>query len=423
MPENIDLLGLSKAHEIHTSDPEMAKLYLELGQAILESQRRTTLVQEFMQLDSQEGLQEKSDKVESVNSSAASVLVRLHNEIANKNRYALDKKPGILSSQEQADAIFEEGISVLTPEQARVALDLLEKEIQATKVLRDLHNIAEDKLSKAKQEKDLTMYLLWRSVRRSFTVDWVIGMSECIKPEESVILTADEFVKLLEEEDDLERWGEEAKMMEKLKNMLEKLPKDVNKVRVAMLRMPKRVDSDRRVRVLIDFPVGTHKGNGGQWTKAGDERVAFYSGHSAPACVEDAYYRFYQLTRRKKDDGQFEARPFFVSSYVAEGSDSIEGFPDEARNIIEIDFGGDDKPISNMVETHSMFPNVIYAPKEAIDSDDLEQVYIGDDGLAHFIMGKDDRGNPIRQDTVQYSMKALLSGFSNVVNVPVVDFM
>lgn len=110
---------------------------------------------------------------------------------------------------------------------------------------------------------------------------------------------------------------------------------------------------------------------------------------------------------------------------IFEGVEGKEDFPDEARQYLELSFADGSEPIvppivRSVTENESF---LIARPKAAIDDSDLDEIVAGEDGLAHFKLGVDAQGYPIRQDTVQYAMRALLGGYSNIHNFLLNDFM
>lgn len=412
-----DVLGLRTQQSVETDKTDV---YFQLTQAILESQRRTTVIQEWMVLDQKDTGEEVEKHLETLSGSAFDLLVRIHNQLADKYRYRLVSEPQqlIFESQEHADAVWEKGLSALNPEQAKEALRVINREIQSIKTLHELSDIATQKIEAAIQSKNVSQYLMWWSARRRLNATWIADMSEYLSGSNEGILPTSELVKLIEEDE--KRWTAEAKVFTRLSKMINSIPVDPTRPRIAMVRMPREVDKDGRVRLLIDFPPNTFKDNGGMYLKADEDRRTFYTGHEAPLCVMDAYYRFYQLMRKETKPGVFEPRAGYLTPYVASGTEGIEDFPEEAQHFIQISFAGSDEVLPKLMEeVAEKFPGVIYARKDAIDDKDLDRVYTGSDGLAHFIMAKDDLGEPIRQDTVQYALQAAMTGFSNVTNVPV----
>lgn len=395
-------------------------VYIELAQAILEKERRSTLVQEHMQVDQYER-EKKVEAIKDRNRWSANLLARMQNESNQNFKYGLSQESVCIFDLEDMQAHYERvsqhGITELTPEQAQIALGYLKKDKEARDVYKELQTTMEERIQEAQISGDTSTYFMWWTARRTLSADSVRGLASYLN-EDGSIPSYEQMVEHVE--DQSERWEVEAQAYSKLREMIDEIPEDPLRPRVAITRMSRKVDPRGSARILIDFPPDTFKANAGMYRSADTERRAFYSGSDVPACVADAYYRFYQLTRKETDGGQFEARPFYVTSYEAQGIENIEDFPDEARHILELSFHDSDEKIPEArTQMQEEYPGLIYIHKEAIDHTDLEQVYIGDDGLAHFILDRDDNGNPIRQDTIQYSLKAVMSGFSNVTNIPV----
>lgn len=414
-----DILGLQQA----ANQPEQATgaIYVQLAQAMLDHERRASLIQELMVIDEQETDEEALAYQRDLSVTAGNLLVRIHSESINKHRYGLPEGETafFFDGQEQYDQFLTDGLTVLRPEQARAALVAVNKETNSIQISRKLQDVAAQKVEEAVENKNLAQYLLWYSARRKINASWIVGMSEYLAENKDEILPVRAFVEHLEKE--MSAWEVEANMVHKLLAMTEALPADPLKPRIALAKMPRSVDRAGNPRLLVDFPPGTYKRNGGQMMQAEQDRSILYSGHEVPDCVRHSYNDLYQMLRKKNDDGTFQRRAGYLTALVAEGVDAIKGFPDQAKHVIEISFPNSDEMIPPIRQEMSrQYPQVVYTPKPAIDATDLERIYVSPDGLSHYVIDKE-AGQ--KQDMIVYALQAAMDGFSNVTTVPVEMFV
>ncbi len=406
-PDVVDALKLDKVKQA---------VYTDLALAILKRAKRPLKIRFEGQEDFHSGSKE------STIDTTIRVLAETHNELARSHKTGATGEPLIVfESQEHYDLLSTGGLAALSPEQARVALEHLQFKDRVTEVTRGVANIILKKQQEAKSSGNLAQYMMWKSATHFISEDFVSGMG-IYMTEDGSIPDPEKFVDYVIESQP--SWQAEAKMVYRLEEMLKTMPDEEGKVKVALARLPKEIDQNRPVRIMVQFPTGTYKGYGGRALETNDTELFLYSGPDAPVCVQDAYYRLYTLTRVKNGE-KYLPRPFYIRSMVFEGVEGQEDFPEAARQYLELSFADGSDPILPPVvkDLTKIGVTLLARSKSAIDDSDLDQIVTDEDGLAHFKLGVDAQGYPIRQDTVQYAMRALLGGYSNVKNFLLNDFV
>lgn len=337
----------------------------------------------------------------------ADILASCHNRVVSLNNIYGVRFPGVFTAQDHFESLRAQGLTLLSSDQAQVAIKVLEGENVGKNTSRQLYIHSSNQTKEAVEKNDLPTYLMWERetyevTKRDLMIDEAIYRA----------MTGGEFPPLQEYIDEVEtkrpRWLAEARLARRMYVMLEALS-DRDRIRAAILRMPENIDRARSPRVLTYFPNGSFYLGGGRADITNQGAVLNYCITDA-ACILHSFDNLYRLTRKQKPDGQFEARAFYVSSY------SGEGF----NRFLEVSFDDDTSPMPP-IRLHN--PQVQFTRNPAIEREDVTpNLVVGDEGQLHFILGVDEYGGKITQDLIPYVVDSLVGGVSNAYRIPVGQF-
>lgn len=352
---------------------------------------------------------------------AVELIGGLHNALDNCFRtYADERIPTLFDSQEQFDQFAREGILALSTDQAALVIQTIQAQDQAETVYQQFSEQTRGKVTKAREEKDLPAYLMWsmeaadQYYRRR---EGVINETICAvalgeNPPTCETLSS-------EVERGRKRFLADARLVKRMHQMLADLPDD-DKIKIAILRLPAEVDSARRPRVLTWFPPNSFHPFGGRAVATNEEAQEYYCITDAD-CVWHSFDLLYKATRQQGAGGQFISRAFYLTSQSAVNAEGIEGFPANAKRFLEVIFADGTPPIPAIrAEMTARYPQVILQRNPAISREDIQLVTDGT--KLHFILGRDEHGYPITQETIPYVVDSLVGGVGNAYNIAVDHF-
>lgn len=366
--------------------------------------------------------QERSSYIQDIRFEIAEEIASIHNlmnNLSGSEQNIFDDEHG----QKQCDDLVERGLLVLSPDQIQKALAIIRVKNKLTELNQKFWKLRSEKLREAKEKKDLASYLLW--FRPSAGNEYFMGLMihlGCYDPE----VLFQEKIKDVESYRPL--YESTAKQIRKLYQSIKTLPEDPSKARLALSRLPKEVDPTRPVNILIEYPAGTYvapddefidKKTGKPFGVIDNKRRIFFSDHPAQ-CSTHAYDDLYRATRVERKKGEFEARPFYIAAY--EAINTPEGFPESARNVLEISFQNGDTLPDTKKRMQELYPDVRYVQKPYIGKDDLQSIEV-EDGIAHYMLGKNNKGEVIKQDLIPYAMASIRSVSSNANIYGLEDFL
>lgn len=334
-------------------------------------------------------------------------LAALHNKLVNlQDIYGLGM-PAIIDSRQHYDKICQNGLTELSDGQVRLALCVLSGEELGKQMYRAFLNENSNRTQLAEQNGDLASYLLWQREQyyphRHMMISEFIYNGVLDHPQRSLRDYIDDV------ESKKQRWLAEARLVRRMHQMLVDLP-DNDKIKVAILRMPENIDRARSPRVLTYFPKASFYRLGGRTDQLNREPTTSYCVTDA-ACIHHSFDTLYKLTRFQKPDGQFEARPFYVTSQSAE---------DGSMRFLEISFSDGRPPIPPV---RAEYPQLSFRQNPAIEKVDLApNLVVGEKGELHFVLGVDEYGGKITQDVIPYAVDSLVEGVGNAYNIRVDQF-
>lgn len=356
---------------------------------------------------------------------AANLVAGVHNTLVHTYQILYsDQIPVIFTSQDQYDHFANRGLLSLSEDQARIALTTLEAEDLEKVIYRDLTIQTQQRIEQAEQERDLPSYLMWSLEgsdqyyrRHNMLVTEAIYNAVIGQPAPSV----EDIFKEVATEERKARFKTEARLVRRMHAMLADLP-DEDKIKVAILRLPKEIDSARSPRALTYLPARSFNRWGYSPEDAQTEAMERYCITDA-ACIHHSFDSLYRLVRRQLPGGQFAPRAFYITSYSAQNHEGLTGFPESAKRFLQVSFA-DDTPVfpaiqGEIIKTH---PQVTFIKNPAILREDVVPNLVVDNGEMHFILGEDEYGDKITQDLIPYVLDSLVDGVSNAYNIRVDQF-
>lgn len=333
-----------------------------------------------------------------------------HNKMAElyKVFYSPDI-PFIFDSQEQYDEFARNGIMTLSEDHVRKSMQIMEAEQQAREIQSERATTRRSKIEDAEKSGDLSSYLMWsvESAERNFGYEFEKGellyKAVCGYDIESI----DEYTARVE--NDRKQFEVEAKLVTRMHSQLSSLPDD-DKIKVSIMRLPVEADKTRPPRTLMSAPANSFN----RWSDEIPEFEAreFWTVTDA-ACINHSLDSLYKLTRKQLPNGQFQPRPFYVTSQ------STISDVQSASRFLEVSFADGTEPLP---PARKHFGDKNFTQNPAITKQDLVQNLVVDDGQLHFILGHDEYGGRITQDVIPYVMDSLVGGVSNAYNIRVDQF-
>lgn len=326
------------------------------------------------------------------------------------------------NAQKQYDDLIAEGLRSLRPEQIQKVLAFMRMKNRIPELMRSFYVLRREKIKEAKEKKDLSLYLMWYSQQPDTAyINYVMMTNNCFD--------FDQLFKLIlaDIEEKRSRFATEAKHVRKMYHTMNSIPRDSSKPRIALGRLPKELDHMRPVWVLIEYPEGSYlspydeyldRETGKIIGKPENKRKIFLSSHPN-GCSSHAYDDLYKATRIPKGKDSFESRPFYIAAY--EAIDPPEGFPDSAKNILEISFQSGNIIPNTRARIKESYPDIQYAKKPYISQDDYSQSIKHQNGVAHYAVQNENNGPVTKQDLVPYAMMSIRSGQHSIPDLE--DFL
>lgn len=392
-------------------------LIVALLEKLVTFKLESSLIQELMKLDEAREQSSREQYVQNVRKTIAKILARLHNNLQFEGLgRKLFQEEDIQKEYERLD---EQGLSTLSEQELVFATTLINRAEKAEKLCEQLKPLAQERLEKAQLEKNVADYFMWLDVLTWLTPIDVITRAMYDHDMKDDIPTLSAFITGIESKK--ERFVLEAAAFKKAVHVLQQLP-DEGYPRFAAVRASQELDSHKPVRVVSYFPPGTFHDYGGQALGTNAQAVAYYFGIGAPLCVLHGLDTLYQLTRKQTERG-FEPQAFSLRGHELTGVEPDSKIPEEYQRYLSVVFKGGRELIPPGVQAFRLqYPELVYTTTGEITNTYLQDIVVGEDGVAHFVLGIDEDGNNITQNAIVYAAKSLLGGYSNARNIDVTAF-